>query len=246
MTRLAIFQHGSWEKAGLYLSEAAENSRIRLDIIKLWQDPIPDLASHDGLIILGGGPNVDEEERYPFLREEKRAIRTWLNSDRPCLGICLGHQLLADALGARIAPNFCHSIGFTEGHLTSNGRKHPLFSGIEYHFPLFKWHGQAVIPPVPSHFRILATSTECQVEAFTIQDRAHIMGIQFDNHAAAPEDVALWLKEDEKWLLSIPEKTINTKQILEQAIRFQPKTREHFHRIFTNFITMTKGPASVA
>lgn len=241
MTKLAIFQHVSWEGPGKFLHSAAARCSVDCKVVKIWQDPVPDLTFYDGLIILGGGPNVDQEEQYPFLRREKEAIRSWLASDRPCLGICLGHQLLADALGAKIGPNFCHSIGFIEGHLTGNGRRHPLFSSISTHLQLFKWHGYAVLPPVPRHFHILATSKECQVEAFTLQDRPHIIGVQFDNHAAHPADVACWLRHDACWLQSLTNKNINPRRVQAEAISRHFEMKHQFEQFFENFIKIIRG-----
>lgn len=243
MTKLAIFQHVSWEGPGKFLQTAIARCGVEARLVRVWQDPIPDFTFYDGLIILGGGPNVDQEAQYPFLREEKAAIRNWLATGKPCLGICLGHQLLADALGARIGPNFCHSIGFTEGLLTGNGRRHPIFTGIASHFPLFKWHGQAVLPPVPRHFHILATSRECQVEAFTLEDRPHIIGVQFDNHAAHPADVTDWLREDADWLQSLPDKNINPRLILAEATSRHHEMARQFEQFFENFITIIRNKA---
>lgn len=237
MKKIALFQHVWWEGPGKFLREAAEKSKTELLVIKVWMEDIPDLSSYDGLIILGGGPNVDQEDIFPFLRQEKKAIKTWLNTNKPCLGICLGHQLLAEALGARIDRNFCYSIGYIEGHLTHNGKCHPVFNGIKPHLPLFKWHGYAVIPPVPGHFHILATSTECQVEAFTIKDRPQIIGVQFDNHAADPEDVALWLHNDNAWISAVLEAN-KSKKILTDSEKYKTQTRKDFLQFFENFINM--------
>lgn len=152
-----------------------------------------------------------------------------------------GHQLLAETLGAGIGPNFCHSIGFIDGHLTVEGRKHPIFQGVDATPPLFKWHGYAVIPPVPTHLQILATSTECQVEAFSVDGRPHIVGVQFDNHAAAPGDVQDWLKKDSTWLRSVAGKNFDPKQIIMQAKKQEKTMRHHFLQFFENFIKIVQS-----
>ena len=113
-------------------------------------------------------------------------LKKALSSGKPYLGICLGHQLLADSLGAKVGNNFTPSIGFIDGHLTRDGREHPIFKDIPKIMPLFKWHGQAVQPPLPKHLHVLATSSQCEVEAIGLEDRPHIIGLQFDNHAADP------------------------------------------------------------
>ncbi len=102
MKRLLVFQHMPWEGPGQHLIRSAEKLRVGLDIVEVRHQPIPDISSYDGLIVLGGGLNVDQEEDYPFLKSEKEAIRRSLEADMPYLGFCLGHQLLADAL-ARVS-----------------------------------------------------------------------------------------------------------------------------------------------
>ena len=171
--KVLVFQHNPWEGPGSFLLKAARLHKIKFDIIQVWKEPIPNLKNHIALIVLGGGPNVDQEHLYPFLVEEKKAIRSSIAQDVPYLGFCLGHQLLADALGAHVGPNFQSSLGYVQGFLTHAGRNHPAFRNLPGQITLFKWHGQAVQEPLPSHITILATSAECQVEAISIQD-AHI------------------------------------------------------------------------
>ncbi|MBE9572004.1 MAG: type 1 glutamine amidotransferase [Proteobacteria bacterium] len=184
----------AWDGPGQHLIQSAVKFDVNLRIVEVWHRPIPDISLFDGLIVLGGSPNVDQEERYSFLRSEKEAIRQAVELDMPYLGFCLGHQLLADALGVKVGPNFRHSIGFIEGRLTKSGLEHPLFHSIPVSFSLFKWHSQAVLQPLPKEMEVLATSTDCEVEAISVKGRPHIVGLQFDNQSANYEDVREWLE----------------------------------------------------
>ena len=186
--KFLVLQHIDWESPGRMLYEAAGRLDITLEITKIYRQAAPDPADFDALLLLGGPPNIHEEDRYPFLREEKRLLKAWIAMDRPCLGFCLGHQLLADALGAEIGPNFMPSIGFIQGHLTHAGKEHPIFQGINSPLTLFKWHEQAVQTPLPRNLMMLATSSQCVLEAFSVVGRPHIIGLQCDNHAAHPDD----------------------------------------------------------
>ena len=73
--KILVFQHNPWERPGSFLLRAAKRHKIKLNIIRVWEEPIPDFKDHIALIVLGGGPNVDQEHIYPFLTEEKKAIR---------------------------------------------------------------------------------------------------------------------------------------------------------------------------
>ncbi|PLX50838.1 MAG: glutamine amidotransferase [Desulfobulbaceae bacterium] len=233
--KLAVYQHSPWEGPGRFLQQAARQNDIKLCIIRAWLGVFPDPADYHGFLLLGGSPNVDQEDRYPFLAAEKKSIRQIIATDKPCLGICLGHQLLADALGGQVGANFCSSVGLSRAFLTGHGRRHPLFAGIDSPFPTFKWHGQAVLPPVPHHFRILATSMECQVEAFSITSRPHLIGIQFDNHAAHPDDAAAWYEQDQKWLSSLSPHPITEEEMVSLLAANKQLMATQFDRLFTSF-----------
>ena len=235
-----VFQHTPWEGPGKLLLDTARKQNAGLEIIKVWQQPIPDLSNYDGLLVLGGGPNVDQEKEYPFLVSEKRAIRQSIADNRPYLGICLGHQLLADALGAKVGPNFRASVGFITGHLTHDGREHPAFAGQPKSMPFFKWHSQAVQEPLPRNVTILATSVDCLVEAISVTHHPHILGIQFDNHAADPEDVRLWLDKDAEWSASLPDIKVDPKAMLAAAYKHKIKVAQQFELLFSNFLTLIK------
>jgi GMP synthase-like glutamine amidotransferase len=234
---IVVFQHNPWEGPGIHLVNASARHDLKFHIIHVWKEDIPEVTSYDAMIVLGGGLNVDQDATYPFLVEEKKAIQKAVANDLPYLGFCLGHQLLADVLGARVGPNFQSSIGYTEGFLTHEGKKHPLFKGLPKKIPLFKWHGQSVQEPLPEHIKVLATSAECQVEAISIQDRPHILGLQFDNHTA-PENVKEWLIMDSKWLSSLTDRKIDPAVILADAQKYSDSISSQFTKLFDNFFSL--------
>ena len=237
--KVMVFQHNPWEGPGQFLLDAAEAHNFKLDIIHVWEKEIPEVKNgHIALIVLGGGPNVDQEHIYPFLTEEKKIIKNVIARDIPYLGFCLGHQLLADALGAKVGLNFQSSIGYIKGFLTHEGRLHPAFKDLPKHMPLFKWHAQAVQEPLPGQINILATSAECQVEAISLDGRPHILGLQFDNHAADPGNVKKWLTMDSKWLATLKDREINPAALLKDAEKHQRTIQKQFTKLFDNFFSL--------
>jgi GMP synthase-like glutamine amidotransferase len=234
--RFLVFQHLPWESPGAFLVESADRQGVELCVVEAWHHAIPDVCAYDGVIVLGGSPNVDQEKEYPFLKAEKAAIREALEKDMPYLGFCLGHQLLADALGARVGPNFCRSVGFTRGLLTKTGMVHPLFDSLPSNFPLFKWHAQAVLPPVPKTIQTLVTSSQCEVEAISVHGRPHVIGLQFDNHAASVNDAKTWVAGDHAWLSEPP--PVDTDRLLADARQHEALLGEQFNVLFENYIKL--------
>jgi len=233
--KFLVFQHTPWEGPGRHLVNSSKKRKIRLDVACVWREPVPDVSQHDAIVVLGGTPNVSEEDRYPFLRDEKRAIREAIALNKPYLGFCLGHQLLGSVLGAGVGPNFCRSIGFIQGQLTRDGRNHPVFADLPNTFNLFKWHSQALMPPFPKEMEILATSADCQIESISLKGKPHIVGFQFDNYAAAYHDVCEWIEGDRQWL---EESRIDCDQ-LRRTARLQEQLMEvQFELIFDNFVNL--------
>ncbi len=232
--KILIIQHCAWENPGKNLKKSLHELEINFDVVRIYQHAAPDPAGYDALILLGGPPNVNEEDKYPFLKEEKRFIKAWLKMDKPLMGFCLGHQLLASILGAEIGKNFTPSVGFIRGHLTKAGQEHPVFRNMNHSKTLFKWHGQAITTPMPKDLIMLETSRECVVEAFSLVDRPHIIGLQYDNHAAHVEDAKIWIEQDKSWL----EETGFGRQkenIIKLAEERANELETTFKQIITNF-----------
>jgi GMP synthase-like glutamine amidotransferase len=121
--------------------------------------------------------DVWQEEAYPWLVAEKAAIRHWVKDlNRPFLGICLGHQLLAEALGGKVTPMAKQAVGLGEVSLTPAGRHDRLLAGFTPRFEIFQWHG-AEISQLPEGAEILAANASCSVQA--IRWGSHAYGLQY-------------------------------------------------------------------
>jgi len=128
-------------------------------------DPIDavELKTADLVVVLGGPIGVYETDTYPFIRDEIAAIRARLEADRPTLGICLGAQLMAAALGARVAPGPVKEIGWAPVTLTGAGERSVLSTLATT--PVLHWHGDNC--ELPAGCERLASTGHCPVQAFS-------------------------------------------------------------------------------
>ncbi len=164
------------EHPGLLLAPI-EAKGISTEIIRPYKgDKLPEaLGPGQGLIVLGGPMNVDETDKYPHLAEQIRLIKETVDRGQLVLGICLGSQLLAKALGARVYSAPSEEIGWDEVEITDAGLADPIFKEIPNPLPVFQWHGETFeIARGATH---LASSNACANQAFRYGSRAY--GLQF-------------------------------------------------------------------
>ena len=139
-------------------------------------DEIPDFNHHDGLWVLGGPQQVWQESNYPWLVDEKQAIREAINSGFPYFGLCLGHQLLADSLGGEVGIASSPEVGLLEVELTEAGRNSPFFAGLDGPMCCIQGHA-AEVKVAPSGFTVLARSDDCAIQAVSLGDS--VLSMQF-------------------------------------------------------------------
>jgi len=143
-----VLQHADHETPGL-VGQALQAKRIGLEFVRAHRgEPVPrELGDAVGLLVMGGPMGVYEADRYPHLRDELRLIEVALSEGRPVLGICLGSQLVAHALGADVR-KAQKEVGWHTVTLTEDGLLDPLFKGLESSFMGFHWHGDVFdLPP---------------------------------------------------------------------------------------------------
>jgi GMP synthase (glutamine-hydrolysing) len=176
MRKLLVFQHSAREPLGVFdpmLRRAG--FRIRYVNFSRQPDQRPDVSRYNGLVVLGGPMNVDQADRFPHLTTEIEAIREALARGIPILGICLGAQLLAAALGAHVRPNHVREIGWYRLHPTAAAGGDPLCRHLTGDPHVFQWHAYTFdLPPGAVH---LASTPTCPNQAFRFGDRAY--GLQF-------------------------------------------------------------------
>jgi GMP synthase (glutamine-hydrolysing) len=176
MSRIMVFQHVAAEPLGtLDPLIRRRGHRIRFVNFEREPDAQPNLDRYRGLIVLGGPMNVDEQRRHPHLATELRAIERALSQDKPVLGICLGAQLLAHVLGAKVERHARPEIGWYLLETTAAGRSDPVLSPLGQQAPVFQWHGRRF--EVPADAVHLARTESCEPQAFRYGERAY--GFQF-------------------------------------------------------------------
>src|SRR5690606_3908256 len=182
MSRLLVFQHVAAEPLGtLDARIPARGHGIRFHNFQRHPDSQPSVDRYHGLIVLGGPMNVEEQDRYPHLTTELKAIEAALRQGKPVLGICLGAQLLAHVLGAPVRRHAQHEIGWYDLQTTEAGRMDPVLGVLGERAPVVQWHGRTY--GLPSGAVQLARTETCEQQAFRWDSAAY--GFQFHLEADA-------------------------------------------------------------
>jgi GMP synthase (glutamine-hydrolysing) len=205
-----VLQHAQSETLGL-IEESLRSAAKRFECVRTFAgQSIPDNpGSYSALIVMGGPMSVYETDRYPFLGKEMHLIEGFVKMRLPILGVCLGSQLLAACLGARVQKGQQREIGWHTVELSGEGKRDRLLQDAPSHFTPFHWHGD--IFELPDGATRLASSDITPVQAYRYDDRAY--GILF--HLEVTEkQIREMLSElaDE-----IRQENISAEKIMEQA-----------------------------
>lgn len=138
-------------------------------------EPLPELDDFDMLAVMGGLMNIYEHDKYPWLVEEKAFIRRAIDAGKKVVGVCLGAQLISDALGGEVTANPEKEIGWHTVRITPDSSRSRFFEDLPEKMQVFQWHGDTFsIPPEAIH---LATGDICANQAF--QYGENVVALQF-------------------------------------------------------------------
>ena len=194
------------------------------------------MDNYAGLIILGGPMNVYQTDQFPFLLDADRLIKQAINEDKPLLGICLGSQLIAKALNAKVFSGEKKEIGWLPISLSEQGKTDPIFNQLPSKLTVFQWHGDTFnLPQDAIH---LANSNMFQNQAFRLGRACYALQFHLE---VTGEMVNTWLDEYQIELDSL-KGVVNPHQIQQQTNTEAERLNCYSHTVFSNFLTKIVNP----
>jgi GMP synthase (glutamine-hydrolysing) len=213
---ISVLQHAAFEGPG-EIGKWAENHGHKLQVHHLYRgDALPALDAFDLLLVMGGEMNIYEYRSYPWLKPERMLIEATLQAGKRVIGICLGAQLIADALGARVTQNPVHELGWLPVAFSAEGRA--LFPALPETATVLHWHGDTF--ELPKGATRLASSEGCPEQGFAIPGRC--LGLQF-HLEVDPALVKLYVAGQGEWPAG---KYVQAREeVLAEAGKYHEKNR---------------------
>ncbi len=175
MTRIHFLQHVPFEMPFFLDTLINDGNHAKTTTRFFTEDTLPSISDFDLLIVLGGPMNVYEHDHYPWLVEEKKFIKTAINAQKKVVGICLGAQLIADVLNAKVIKNEHKEIGWFPIYQTHDAENIKLLDNLPNPFFAFHWHGDTF--DIPKGATRFAASSACGNQGFIYSNR--VIGLQF-------------------------------------------------------------------
>lgn len=234
MAKILVLQHHPAENLGA-IADALEDAALAWQYVRVFDGhPIPqDTKGAGGLIVMGGPETVYQLDRYPYLRDEIRLIESALKEDKPILGICLGSQLMAAALGATVRRGETREIGWYPVRLTDAARDDRLLRGLPAEFLPMHWHSDVF--DLPKGAIALASSEKTPIQAYRYGKKAY--GILFHPEMTA-EILEGLVGEFNEGLKRVG---IDGQAILSQAPALLPRLGEIATTIFSRWAGPIEG-----
>ncbi|HEY1350753.1 MAG TPA: type 1 glutamine amidotransferase [Ktedonobacteraceae bacterium] len=232
MKRVLALQH-IWDNPPAYLEEILCAHAIVCDTVEVQSMPIPDLAPYQAIVLMGGPQHLYTDEDQAYLERERDLLRQAVAASIPTLGICLGGQLLASSLGARVYRHQRAELGFFEIPLTAAGCQDPLFAGLPGWQLAFHWHEDVF--DLPEGAVLLASNAQVPNQAFRYGPCAY--GLQFHIELNA-ELAQLWLGYPPfaREIAVILDDEAAPARLIEQWGAQSALYQDHTRRLFENFL----------
>jgi GMP synthase (glutamine-hydrolysing) len=224
---LACLRHEEPDDLGIG-EEVLATEGVPIEHVDLWRQDSPPLSEVSGLVVLGGDMNADDVTRFPFLSAERRLLASAVAGGVPVLGICLGAQLLARALGAAVTPSPRRELGFFRIRSTEATRADPLASCFQDGDVVFQWHRDTFA--LPDGATLLLEGNAVDNQAFRAGERA--WGFQFHLEVTR-EELDAWLRLAEPTLEREWGPTAD--ELRRQADRYLPVQNERSVELFRRF-----------
>jgi len=210
------------------IEDFLKGEKIPYKVLELSRgEAIPDIMGYSHLIVMGGPMAVYEMQKYAYLEAEAELIRDFINKGRGVLGICLGAQMIAHALGARVYPGGAKEIGWYTVDITDDGMKDPVFSTLSLESSssaqVFQWHGDTFDLPVDAVR--LASSGLYENQAFRYG--GNIYALQF-HIEVTPWMIKEWFED---------EKDFNVQEMLKQTNNIYSKYYNRALKFYKRFFS---------
>jgi len=230
MEEIVVFQHDPFEDLGFF-ADILEQQKADYRVVRLFHGEMPaeDWERLRALILLGGPMSAHEETDYPFLRWEKTIIRAAIGEGVPILGICLGAQLIAAALGTPVYHGRVREIGWSPISITPHGQVDSLLGYLPETATVFQWHGDGF--DLPSGALRLASSVHYENQAFRL-GRA-VYGLQF-HLEVTPRMIERWIDERSKELAQAA--YVSPEKIRSDTENYAPALRYYGERFLSEFV----------
>lgn len=232
MKHVLALQH-VWDDPPGYLEEILHTHSIVCDIVEVEKEPVPDPGNYQAIIIMGGPQHVYTEEQHPNMAREKAMLRQAVAQEIPILGICLGGQLLASALGAEVRQHHLAELGFFRIPLTTAGRQDPLFTGLPGHQLAFHWHEDVF--DLPAGALRLASNKDVPNQAFRYGKHAYGLQFHIELNTAMVET---WLTYPDfaREISSTLGEADGPARLRREWLEHETTYREHTRILFENFL----------